>query len=426
MKNIVKTIVFSSAVTLIASSAAFAQSLVIKTHRVVTNTQAGQIKDGVVVIEDGKIKAITKDRNTKGDKIVEGTYLWATPGIFAPYSTLGLVEVSADRGSNDINAADKEATVRIRAADSFNPKASSVAESRIGGVTFAAVVPGARHDIFGGQGMIVTTTGAFNATINPSAFVFIDYSGGSDKTGGSKGAAMAYLRDALADAAAANTRFKSPKDGDALERADAQALRSVLNGRKPLLIAADRAVDLLNIVGLKKTYPRLNIIIVGADEGWMVADKLAKANIGVMVDPLENLPNNFDSVGSRLDNVKILMDAGVKTAITSRSSTGGMSQNLRLLPQHAGNAVAVGLSWEQAFKAITLTPATMFGYPGLGKLQAGQPANLVIWNGDPLEVTSGVVGVIINGKSYPMESRQTKLRDRYNPTKKHDKMYGYR
>ena len=158
----------------------------------------------------------------------------------------------------------------------------------------------------------------------------------------------------------------------------------------------------------------------------MVADKMAAANIGVMVDPLENLPYNFDRLGSRLDNVKLLMDAGVTTAIISKSSTGGTSHNLRLAPQHAGNAVAAGLSWEQAFKAITLTPSTMLGYPALGQLQAGQNANLVIWNGDPLEITSAVVAVIIDGKSYPMESRQTKLRDRYNPTNTGDKPYGYR
>lgn len=426
MKNLLKTLAISTAIALVSTPIAYAQSLVIKSQKVITNTASGQIQDGVLVIEDGKIKSINQDRAATGDKVIEGKTLWVTPGIFAPYTTLGLVEVGAERASNNINAADKDATVRIRAADSFNPKAASMAETRIGGVTHAAVVPDARSDIFGGQGMIVSTSGEFDSTVNASAFVYVDYSGGSNKTGGSKGAAMAFLRDALADAALANTRYKSPNDGDALARADARALRTVFSGRRPLLISADQAVDMLNIIELKTAYPRLNILIVGAAEGWMVADKLAAANIGVMVDPLENLPYNFDRIGSRLDNVKLLMDAGVRTAIISRSSTGGTSHNLRLTPQHAGNAVAAGLSWEQAFKAVTLTPATMYGYPALGQLQAGQAANLVIWNGDPLEVTSTVVAVIIDGKSIPMESRQTKLRDRYNPTNTGDKMYGYR
>jgi len=193
-----------------------------------------------------------------------------------------------------------------------------------------------------------------------------------------------------------------------------------------MLIAADQAVDMLNIIVLRKSYPRLDIIIVGAAEGWMVAVQLAEANIGVMVDPLENLPYSFDRLDSRLDNVKLLLDAGVNTAIITRSAMGGTAHNLRLAPQHAGNAVAAGLSWEQAFKAITLTPATMFGYEHLGELEVGEKANLVIWNGDPLEITSAVVAVIIDGKTQSMESRQTKLRDRYNPTNTGDEMYGYR
>jgi imidazolonepropionase-like amidohydrolase len=426
MKNLLKKLVISTAITLVASTTAIAQTLVIKSQKIVTNTSTGQVENGVMVIKDGVITSIDNNRDAIGDKVIEGKTLWVTPGIFAPYTTLGLVEVGAERTSNNVNAADTEATVRIRAADSFNPKSVAIAENRIGGITFAAVAPDARTDIFGGQGMIVTTSGEFDSTLNASAFIFIDYSGGSELTGGSKGAAMAFLRDALADAANYNSRYKSPTDGDALHRADAQALRMVLSGFRPLLIAADQAVDMLNIIELKKSYPRLNIIIVGAVEGWMVAEQLANADIGVIVDPLENLPASFDLIGARLDNAKLLLEAGVNTAFMTRSATGGTAHNLRLAPQHAGNAVAAGLSWEQAFKAVTLTPATMFGYQHLGELEAGQKANLVIWNGDPLEITSAVVAVIIDGKTQSMESRQTKLRDRYNPTNTDDKVYGYR
>ena len=426
MKYFVKAVSATTALSLLFSVGAWAQTLVIKSEKVITNSAKGLVEDGVVVIENGKIKSIDKNRDIEGDKVIEGKTLWVTPGIFAPYTALGLAEVSAEKNSNNINAAEKQATVRIRAVDSFNPKSASIAETRIGGVIFAAVVPGARSDIFGGQGMIANTSGHFNSTINPSAFVFVGYDGGSNQTGGTKGAAMAFLRDALADAANYKPRFKSPRDGDALRRADALALRPVLNGQKPLLISADQAVDIVNIIKLKKAYPKLRIVIVGAAEGWMVADKLATSGIGVLIDPMENLPYSFDALGSRLDNVKLLMDAGVKTAIMTRSAVGGTAHNLRLAPQHAGNAVAAGIRWDQAFKAITHTPATMFGYPDLGKLQSGQSANLVIWNGDPLEVTSAVVAVIINGEIQPMTSRQTELRDRYNPSKKTDKPYGYR
>ncbi len=426
MKNLFKTLVISTAIALVFAPTALAQSLVIKSQKIVTNTNAGQIQGGVLVIKDGKIISIDQNRDASGDKIIAGKTLWVTPGIFAAYSTLGLVEVSGESTTNHIKSANKTATVRIRAADSFNPKTSPVAETRIAGITHAAVVPGSRSDIFGGQGMVVSTSGEFNSALNPSAFIYINYSGYSRKTGDTKGAAMAFLRDALDDAANYNSRFTSPTDGNALKRADAQALRPAIRGRMPLMISADQAIDLVNLISLKQSYPRLNIIIVGAAEGWMVADKLAKANIGVIIDPLENLPYSFDSLGSRLDNAKILHDAGVKTAFMTRSGVGGTAHNLRLTPQHAGNAVAAGLSWEQAFKAVTLTPATMMGYPGLGQLKPGQTANLVIWNGDPLEVTSAVVAVIIDGKTQSMESRQTKLRDRYNPMNAGDEMYGYK
>jgi len=157
----------------------------------------------------------------------------------------------------------------------------------------------------------------------------------------------------------------------------------------------------------------------------MVSDELANANVAVVVDPLENLPSSFDQIATRLDNVKRLMDAGVTTAIMSQTATGGTAHNLRLITQHAGNAVAAGLTWEQAFEAITLTPAIMFGQPKLGQIRIGEKANLVVWDGDPLEATSAPVAIFIDGKLQSMESRQTKLRDRYNPAKDNKPAYGY-
>lgn len=406
---------------------AFAQSIPINAKYIVTNTPNGFGKDNVLYVNNGIVTAVPSDQhNSDATGAISGPNLWVTPGIFAPYSTLGLVEVSGESATNNINSADKEATVSIRAADSFNPKSSTIAVTRVGGVTHAAIVPGSWRNLFGGQGMIVSTSGDFNSTLNASAFVFMNYNGRSDQTGSTKGAAMAFMRSSLDDAANYNSRFKSPNDGDALRRNDAQDLRPVLTGRKPLLVSADQAIDILNLIKLKAGYPRMNMIIVGAAEGWMVADKLSNAKIAVIVDPHENLPYSFDQIATRSDNVKRLHDAGVTTAIFSASSTGGTAHNLRLLTQHAGNAVNAGLSWDAAFKAITLTPATMFGYPTLGQIRVGDKANLVVWDGDPLEVTSAPVAIFIDGKPQSLESRQTKLRDKYNPNNTDDKMYGYR
>jgi imidazolonepropionase-like amidohydrolase len=190
----------------------------------------------------------------------------------------------------------------------------------------------------------------------------------------------------------------------------------------PLLIGADRAVDLLNIIKLKKEY-KLDVIIVGAAEGWMVADELKAAGIRVMVDPQENLPGSFDSVGARRSNVILLDAAGVDYAIMTRSA--GLTHNIRVLSQHAGNAVGAGLSWDKAFAAISSTPARWFGSSS-GTITRGAAANLVVWDGDPLEVTSGAEHIFINGAPQDMSSRQTALRDRYNPTSEDTRPHKYR
>lgn len=422
--TIFKTLLSTVAISALASTSAFAQTLVIKTQKLVTNQQLGVVENGTILIEDGRIRAIGTNADYQADKIIQGETVWVTPGIFAVYSNLGLVEVSGEASTNDISANDSGAGLSLRAADSFNPHASNIATSRLGGITHAAVVPDAGSTIFGGLGMVVSTNGSLDIDAT-SRFIYVELGQAGAKTaGGSRSAALGYLRSALEDAENLGHYKDGAHDGDVLSRYEAGILRRAVRGEIPLMIEADRAADIVNIIKLKKG--RMKIIIIGAAEGWMVADKLAAANISVVVDPIENLPYSFDALGTRSDNAKLLREAGVDMAIMTRTATGAGAHNLRLLTQHAGNAVANGLSWDEAFKAITLTPATMMGMPSLGRLQAGQTANLVVWNGDPLEVTSAVVAVIIDGKVQDLTSRQTALRDRYHPTRTDKPAYGYR
>lgn len=419
-----RNILTAGLLTVMGCGSAFAQDIMIQDATLITNTDTGRIASGDILIKDGKIVAMGNiSDGPAGMQVINAKGKWVTPGLFASFSRLGLVEISGEARTNDISASSAKTSVSNLAADSFNPKSPVIGNTRIEGITHVASAPGTGETIFGGIGLIANTSGEFNSVENRQAFVFVSLGeSGAETAGGSRSAAMAQLRAALNDAAAYPARYGGPDDGDALPRADAAALYKAARGQMPLIISADRAVDLLSIITLKQEL-NLDIIIAGAAEGWMVANELKAAGIKVMVDPQENLPGNFDSVGARLDNVILLDEAGVDYAITTRSA--GLTHNIRVLSQHAGNAVGAGLSWDKAFAAISSTPARWFGTKG-GTIKRGDIANLVIWDGDPLEVTSGAEQVFINGQAQDMRSRQSALSDRYNPTSQDTRPHKYR
>ena len=266
-------------------------------------------------------------------------------------------------------------------------------------------------------------SGDFDSIKTEAAFVHVVLGEtGARRAGGSRAAAMTQIRSALADAKAYRTRYNAPTDGDALPRRDALALVPVVNGYMPLMVTVNRAIDILNVIKLKKQYD-LDIIILGAAEGWQVADQLAAANMKVIIDPHDNLPVNFEAVESRLDNVVWLDAAGVDYAIANISTLG--VQKASAITQHAGNAVGNGLSWDKAFKAISETPAKWFGLDN-ASLAVGGIANLVVWDGDPLLVTSAPTHMVLDGETQSLESRQTALRDRYFPLSKDTRPHKYR
>lgn len=427
MTQTLKTLALSTAITLsmaALSTSATAQDMLIKDATVVTNTSAlGKIENGDVLIRGGKITAIGADLPTPdGVDIMDGTGKWVTPGLFVPYSQVGLVEISLESATNDTRARQGHTSVSDRAADSFNPKSTAVANSLIEGITHFAAVPGTGQNIFGGTGLIANTSGNFNSVVDADAFIAVQLgSRGASTAGGSRAAALSQFRAALDDASAYPARYSGPDDGDLLSRQDASALFQAARGNMPFLIAADRASDLMTIIGLKQDY-NIDIIVAGAAEGWMVADELAAAGIKVMVDPHDNLPRSFDSVAARADNIVLLDAAGVDYAVMTSSAD--LSHNVRVLSQHAGNAVGNGLSWDKAFAAISSTPARWFK-TGAGTLTEGD-ANLVIWDGDPLEVTTGAEQVFIDGIAQSMSSRQSQLRDRYSPTNTDTRPFKYR
>ena len=400
-----------SLLSLAFAAPTWAKTIAITGGKVITNTAQGHIENGTVIIKDGKILSVGVGiAIPDGATRIDASGKWVTPGLFTPLSQVGLVEIAAESSTDDSSASDSEFSVALNGVDGFNPKAEAIAITKIEGMTRIAVTTGAGGNIFSGAGFIANTSGDIADSITKSkAFISVQMGErGARIAGGSRPAAWAYLRNALSEARSYRPGRES--EDALLNGPDAMALKPAAEGRMPLLVYVNRASDLMTLIRLHNDQPKLNLVAVGATEGWMVADKLAAAGIPVILEPQNNLPSSFESLGATMTNAARLQKAGVTIAIAQL----GEAFNARLAPQQAGDAVANGLSWDAAFAAITSAPAKIFGLGDrLGALSDGMTADVVVWDGDPLELMSSPDHVFIGGEEQTLTSRQTKLRDRY-------------
>lgn len=421
----IRTLLLSTVAAASVALSAAAQNVAITNAKVWTGTDAGTLDNATVYISNGEIAGIGVNfAAPSGTETIDAEGNWVTPGIIAAFSRVGTVEVNAEDSTNDTNASGSPFSVALRAADGFNPAATTIDITRIEGVTQMAVAPSTGASMIAGQGFIADTSGRDGSVSDERAFVYIDLGeGGASLAGGSRPAAWAALRGAFADARGYPARFMAHNEGDTLTRADAQAFGPAVRGQQLILISAHRASDLQLIIELKAENPNLDLVIVGADEGWLVADDLAAANIPVIIDPFSNLPASFAQLGATSRNAERLIAAGVPTAFAHLSSSGHQS---RLVLQSAGNAVANGVSFDDAMAAMTVVPAAIFDLQGAGAIARGNKADLVIWDGDPLEVSSAPTAIFIAGEAQSLESRQTKLRDRYLDLDESEKPLAYK
>jgi imidazolonepropionase-like amidohydrolase len=394
-----------------AASVAAAQPVAIYGKNVWTGTAQGTIADGLVVIDNGRIVSVGPASGNVPAGATEVRAEWVTPGLISAFSRTGLSEVSGVDATNDDGASSSPFSAALDASDGFNPDASSIAVTRLAGFARIAVAPQARSKLFGGQGFLADTSGLPGSVFRARAFAFITIGeSGASLSGGSRPAAWAALRGAFDDVRFFGARFMTHNEGNVLTRMDAQALMAAVKGDQLILFQASRTSDLEAIMDFKEQNPSLRIAIVGADEGWRVARRLAALEIPVIVDAFSNLPSSFSQLASTAENAKRLSEAGVTVAIVNLDNDSHLA---RLATQIAGNAVANGMSFDAAMQALTTAPAEIFGMSGFGTLAVGGRADVVAWDGDPLEVTSAPQAVYIDGEAQPMESRQTKLRDRY-------------
>ncbi|MGD9813953.1 MAG: amidohydrolase family protein [Hyphomonadaceae bacterium] len=396
---------------------AAAETVLIQNGRVVTNTQAGVIENGDVLIVDGRIVQVGADiRAPRGARVIDAHGAWVTPGGFAAMSEIGLSEISGSGAPNDANVTGELIAAAADAGAAFNPEVTAIAVTRMEGVTRAAIAPASTATMFGGRGALVSLDGAADSVFGQRAFMVVELGEtGATRTGGSRAAVWPAFEAALRDAREYPSRYRSGQGGAVLNEIDAAALQPYARGQGIFLVHVESAADIRRLIRFQRANPQLKFVIHGGAEAWQVADELARAGIPVIIDPLSNLPDRFERLSARLDNAVILHRAGVRFAIAPAPGTVDAHQ-ARLVLQLAGNAVANGLPWEAAFAAVTRAPADIFGVGNrLGRLERSYIADVVIWDGDPLQVMSAPTAVFIAGVEQPLVSRQTRLRDRYNP-----------
>jgi len=382
--------------------------------KVYTMGRGGTLDDATVVFENGRIRAVGKGiAIPAGARTIDARGKVVTPGLFDSLTQIGLVEVNAVPGTRDGTEESDHLTAAFDVADALNPRSVLIPINRIEGLTRAVVAPTPGKSLIAGRGAVIHLgMGPDLLVRSPVAMFAVLGEEGSRRAGGSRAGAMLLLRSALDDAldyAAHKAAWeRAERRPYALSHLDLEALVPVARGALPLVVAVERASDIEAALRLAKER-RLKLILAGADEGWMVADQIAAAKVPVLLNPLEDRPSNFEKLGATLENAARLHRAGVTFAFMT-----GDSHNARNLRQGAGNAVAYGLPWDEALKAMTVNPARIWHLEDhLGSLEPGKEADLVIWDGDPLEVTTGAVQVFIRGVEMPMKSRQTELRDRY-------------
>lgn len=414
------------ALALAAISHANAESLAITNATIHTVTEQGVLTNATVVIDDGKIIAINPEKIV-ADVTFDAMGKILTPGLIGSMNTLGLVEVNAVSRTRD--ASDKKADITFDASIAFNPRSTVVPYTRKGGITSNVSVPSGGDSMFKGQTFVTDLSGDFDSVYIKENAVIIDLGA---KSSGSRALNLQKLRYTLEDAQKALTKAaedaktakkdkkadekqKEPKEPKELKR-DEKIINALLAGDKPLVAYADRATDLLELLKLKAEF-NLDLVIAGGADAILITEQLAAAKVPVIFGALDNLPSSFDSLHSSLDNTAKLTQAGINVALAIHDA-----HNLYQLRFEAGNAIANGLTKDQALAAVTANVADAFNI-NAGRIAVGKKADLVLWSADPFELSTKVDKMWINGKEVSTQSRQDELRKRY--TTESDMPRGY-
>ncbi len=408
--KMIKSLAGVSLAALMATSVC-AENIAITGGTAFTDGGSGKVENATVLIKDGKIESVLSGGDVPGGyRTVDAGGKWVTVGFMVSGTALGLEEVSLSGNITDHRATKAKNTIGMDVAYAFNPANTVIPNTRIEGVTRATTQFTGSKDMWRGQGAVIALAGD-EMIVRPQAFISIDLDEGSANANfGSRAPMWDALITKLENARPQGDDDPGKEDDKKKATYDSakMALDKLFAGDLSLFVEVERKADILHAIALKDRFG-IDVVIGYGAEAWMVADELAKAGIPVVLDPTRALPEDFDTLANTGKAAARLHAAGVKIAFLPPDT-----HNSRLVVQNAGNAVAMGLPWDAAVDAITKNPAEIFGISdSYGTLAPGMDADVVVWDGDPLELMTSPDAVFIRGEQVPLVSRQTKLRDRY-------------
>ena len=403
-------------ITILTFNSAFLESsnLVIKNAEIYDGIENDSYQ-GHILISDGVITKISKTSVPYADKVYDAGGRIVTPGFIAPDTQIGIIEIGALSVTRDDEANVYNIGFSIHGA--FNPNSVLIPWNRANGITSAITLPRNTSSPIGGLGSFFILDSKLEITSEPD-IAMIGRLGGSGSS--SRSESLALIDDILSFASSIEKKnMLSDNSIDEIiddssiashmnfKPRDVKALYRLLNDGLPIIIKSHRASDIIKLIELKNTYD-LNLIIMGAQEASLVVDKIAKNNIPLIVNPINNIPNSFDELASNINMTSMLEKAGVTLMFNV-----SRSHNYHLIRQGAGVAVANGMSYGGAIKALTSNVAETFNLQDRGSIKVGNIADIVVWEADPLEPSSMPEKVFINGIDIDLTTRSSRLRDRY-------------
>ena len=401
----------------------FALSLIsIHTYSQTTVIRGGEIHTGLneepfvgdILIEGDTILEVSRNA-LKGDLIIDATNSIITPGVIAPDTQIGILEIGALSETRDGDS--NMYSMGFSVYDAINPNSTLIPWNRSNGVTSAITLPDFNWDPLSGMASYFLLDGSLRVNGIPDIALTGEIGAISS---GSRAESLILLKDLLEFASNLSEKdiSSSMKISEAMESfevaelmelqpRDVIALYNLLNKKLPLIINVNRASDILKLIDIKKLYG-LNLILMSAQEAELVKNEIAKNSIPVIINPFDNIPDSFDELASSIRIAASLEEAGIKVMF-SESRT----HNYHLIRQGAGNAVANGMSYTGAIMALTSNVAKSFNIPDRGILQKGMKADIVIWEDDPLEPSTFPEKVFINGNEMDLTTRSSRLTKRY-------------